>query len=98
MYRRINIFKADSIGDKPIPGLVIEARESISAVAPGAPQRVTNEAMETDARALVEALHNTLPQGTWARFVALMARQWAEDQLGLISASSWYPGLSLKEE
>ena len=96
MDRRVLISKADRIGHDPIYDLVIEASECISHRAPGAPQHVVAAAMEEDAKALVAALHNTLPQGTWARFVALMARQWADDQQGIISATAWYPGLSKK--
>jgi hypothetical protein len=102
MQRNIYIFKAATVrrSDTPPPDLKIEMLESLSsnAFAPSAPQHVVDEAMLIDAQALVAALHDTLPQGTWARVVALMARQWADDQQGILSASAWYPGLSRKEE
>jgi hypothetical protein len=102
MYRTIYVFKAGTVhpNDKPVPDLRIEALETLSrdAFSLDAPQSVVDEAMLTDAQEIVTALHDTLPQGTWARVVALMARQWADDQQGIITASAWYPGLSRKEE
>ena len=84
----LKIHKAQPIGNETIPAASIEITECIPY---NANVRAAEKMMITDAITLVSVLHNTLPQGTWARVVAEIASQWGRDQAGIISASAWNP-------
>ena len=76
----VTISKASPIGSQVIDNLTIII---------GADE-LTQRRMQRDADAIVETLHATLPQGTWARLVAGIAKRWAENTEGIISANEWY--------
>lgn len=74
------IAKAETVGEKAIGdvSIVIEASD------------LSSERMASDARVIVDALHDALPQGTWNRLVAEVAQRWAANTEGRISAGEWY--------
>lgn len=88
------IYKAQSISDLAVPSQEI----IIGTPFPDGNDLRTQQAiMRKDAEDLVNALRKTLPQGTWAQFIAIVAREWAADQYGVISAADW-SGPARKEQ
>jgi hypothetical protein len=77
---------ADPVGDEiPQPFEIVGMHGISRSLGPGRPQSDFTRAMEAQAADLVNLLSNCLPQGTWARFVALVARKWAYDQAGILA-------------
>lgn len=85
----LSIHKAQPMGDQIIESLTI----SVALTLPYQLKiEVAEQKMSDDADCLVKLLHDTLPQGTWSRVVAEVARQWSSDQGGIIAARAWYSG------
>lgn len=84
--RLVFVMKANATGDAGVPALELHAAQCVAAAMTGKPHVEIAAAMEHDAAEIVSALHGTLPQGTWARVVALIARRWAADQDGWLPA------------
>ena len=84
----LKIHKGQPVGNETIPDASIEIAECLPY---NANVRTAEKMMSTDAIRLVSVLHNTLPQGTWARAVAEIALKWGHDQSGIISARAWNP-------
>ena len=74
----LKIHKAQPIGNETVPVASIAIPECIPY---NANVRAAEKIMITDAITLVSVLHNTLPQGTWARVVAEIASQWGATKL-----------------
>lgn len=66
------VFKAAVDQHNKVPDLVITAMQPAS--------DISDEQLQRDAAAICDALHNSLPQGTWRRLMALMIQKQA-DQL-----------------
>jgi hypothetical protein len=78
---------ADPVGDELPQPFEIVGKDGISrALGGGRPQADFTAAMAQQAQDLVNLLSRCLPQGTWARVVALVARKWADDQAGILAS------------
>ena len=81
MHLLIYAAKAEPIGDQMIDDVKIVIEQEVT---------LTPEKMAEDAKSIANALHDALPQGTWAKLVAAMAALWSKDLQGHISAPEWY--------
>lgn len=80
MNRYLTVAKAHTMGDRLLPGLIINIEHPLRV------ETGCNEAMQREGQELCDALHNVLPQGTWAALVAAVASAWAADNSGILPA------------